>query len=721
MRSQSQRHRAQRHRAQRHRVGQAERGGTLAVLLHAILVLLVLGQIVYLASRYRVRVDMTSDKLWTSTNSTRNLLAKLEEKLVVEAYFSPKDKLPVSMSGSRNWADNFLDELVQLGKGRVVVQRFDPNSDKATADTAVRLGIKPLNLRSASATSLSLDQHWQGLRLLYGGGKQKVIETFLPTSSFHAEALVAPRIKEVMTAERRRFGYMEWPATKRRGGRASGVGWSRVRAHPGLKSRYEFQNVKDADGALLPDDLGTLFLFRPSNLSDRQRYVIDQFLMGGGTVVIFADAVEYRIDQQRSFRRIPTAIDAPGSTTSFVEQLRHYGIEWKPRLVADMQADAYTPPLTQPNEYFAVAMRTTAGVTLRPVTYPYFFHALNVDWAEHADQLAKDVTGKVDKRLADQYRKVLKPGMPVDDFLFAGFKKNGNRGPGFYWPTWVGLRERAGGIQDLPEGIDGRVMLWSSPLALLESPPSMLDPIGSDAQQWQVRINKFMGNLNERLKAEARQQVPLMAEVKGRFASFFAGRDRPKRPSQIQEDKDNANSANPKKDDDANKDAQKSGEQPQDVGPQPAVVAAAKPVAQERAMRVEASAPGQIVIIGDATFLRDDVLTEYAKIGGPVSGSKAMPFFASLLDWLSGDEDLVELQTRVAADRTMTLVESSAQPNADPRKAEQALRSKTSWLIWLNVVGPCVLLSLFGAALGLVRRNQKRAFLASLDSTGVSQ
>ena len=98
-----------------------------------------------------------------------------------------------------------------------------------------------------------------------------------------------------------------------------------------------------------------------------------------------------------------------------------------------------------------------------------------------------------------------------------------------------------------------------------------------------------------------------------------------------------------------------------------------------------------------------------------------MPFFASLLDWLSGDEDLVELQTRVAADRTMTLVESSAQPNADPRKAEQALRSKTSWLIWLNVAGPCVLLSLFGAALGLLRRNQKRAFLASLDSTGVSQ
>jgi len=691
------------------RTAGAERGGVLAVFLHVILVLLVLGQVVYLASRYRLRVDMTSDKLWTSTNSTRNLIDKLEEKLVVEAYFSPKDRLPVSMSGSRDWADNFLDELVQLGKGRVVVQRFDPNSDKAIADTAVRLGIKPLNLRRSSATSLSLDQHWQGLRLLYGGGKQKVLEAFLPTNSFQAEALVAPRIKEVMTRDRRRFGYMEWPATKQTGRQPGGVGWSRVRTHEGLKSRYEFQNVKDEDGALLPDEFGTLFLFRPSNLSDRQRYVIDQFLMGGGTLVIFADAAEYSIGQQRLFRKVPLAIDAPNSETSFLEQLRHYGIEWKPRIVADMQLDAYKAPLSRPNEYLAVPMRGPTGMTLGPVQYPYFFHPMNIDWRDYADQLAKDVTGKVDERLAEQYRKTLQPGMPFDDFLFAGFKKNGNRGPGFYWPTWTGLRERAGGIVDLPDGIEGRVMLWSSPLALLEDPPFTLDPIGQDPQQWNVRINKFIGNLNERLKAEARQQAPLMAEVKGEFTSYFAGRDRPKRPSQIEEDKR-------KGAEDSGSDKAAGGDEQgaKDVGPQPAAPAAAQPVEQERKMRTEALAGARVVVVGDATFLRDDVLTDYAKIGGPVSGQLAMPFFAQLLDWLSDDDDLVELQSRVAADRTMSLVDSGAQPNSDPRNAEQALRSKTSWLIWLNVIVPCLLLSLFGVALWLVRRNQKRAFLASL-------
>ena len=49
-----------------------ERGAALALTLHVLLLLLVLGQVVYLASRYRLRVDMTSDRLWTSTDATRS-------------------------------------------------------------------------------------------------------------------------------------------------------------------------------------------------------------------------------------------------------------------------------------------------------------------------------------------------------------------------------------------------------------------------------------------------------------------------------------------------------------------------------------------------------------------------------------------------------------------------------------------------------------------------
>ena len=88
--------------------------GVLAVLAHVLLLIAVLGQIVFLASRNRVRWDLTSDSMWSVTDSTRNLIDKLDKQLLIEAYFSPKDKLPVTHREVREVLDNFLDELVQL-------------------------------------------------------------------------------------------------------------------------------------------------------------------------------------------------------------------------------------------------------------------------------------------------------------------------------------------------------------------------------------------------------------------------------------------------------------------------------------------------------------------------------------------------------------------------------------------------------------------------------
>jgi ABC-type uncharacterized transport system involved in gliding motility auxiliary subunit len=693
-----------------------ERGAALATALHVVLLLLVLAQIVYLASRHRVRVDLTSDQLWSSTASTRELVARLDKRLVIEAYFSPKEKLPVAVRESRAWADNFLDELVQIGGGKVVLQRFDPNADKALADRAARVGIQPIDLASRSSTSVSQDRHWQGLRLVYGGGKQKVIKQFAPPSSFVAEAIVTPAIKEVMTAAKRKFGYMEWPATNPGGPQQGGLGWNALRTFEGIANRYEFQNFKDEDGALLPPDLDTLFLFRPKDLTDRQKYVLDQFVVRGGTLVAFVDAAEYLIGPQRSFTRLPMALDAAGSKQKFPEQLLHYGIDWRQRVVADVSAEAYTPRdlFRGPNEYFAALQLTANGQRMVPMAYPYFFHPVAIEWREVANDLAKDPkTGQVDKDLAEQYRKQFVNGLPSDEFLFKAFKLS-SRGPGLYWPTWVGLREKAGGVADLPPGVDGRVLMWSSPRALSEDPPQQLNLLGgNDPQQRKDHQDKFYAKLAERLLAEPRQQAPLMVEVKGRFSSFFAGHDRPKRPSEIKEEEaKKAAAENPPT-------------PPPDVADPNA--AAAKPVltdakpetpavAAEAAMVERGEKPGRIVVVGDSDFIRDDLVNGvYSQAGGPVSANSAVTFFAQLLDWLAEDRDLVALQSKVAVDRSLKFVDGTAASGADPRLQEQALRSKTTWLRAINVVGPGLLLVVLGLCVWAWRRAQKRSFLATVN------
>ncbi len=693
-----------------------QRGAALAAALHVALLALVLGQIVYLAARHRVRVDLTSDQLWSSTESTRNLVDKLDKRLVIEAYFSPKEKLPVNVRETRVWADSFLDELVQLGKGKVVVQRLDPNSDKAIADKATRVGVKPLELRQQSSTSLSVDRHWQGLRFVYGGGKQRVIQQFAPGNSFLAEAVITPAIKEVLTEQKRKIGFMEWPSASPGGPQQGGLGWNYLRTIDHVAKRYEFQNLKDEDGALLPPDVDTLFLFRPKDLTDRQKYVLDQFVVKGGTLVAFVDAAEYTIGAQRTFTKVPLVVDAAGSKQKFTDQLLHYGLDWKQKVLADMWSAASTAHGGL--EYFAIVQQGPFGPQAAPVAYPYFFHAMAQDWSKQADEYAKDQKGQIDKDLAEQYRAMFTSGLPSDEFLFKAFKQVG-RGPGLYWPTWVGLRQRAGGVADLPAGVEGRVLMWSSPSVLAEDPPQLLNPLGfGDATTRKAEHDKFVGKLVERYRAEPRQQAPLMVEVTGMFQSFFASGERPKRPSEIKEEEAKKAAEQAPKVDDPNTDVDESKPVVEQGPPKPDKKdkdSATAPLAPEPAMVAQGEQKGRILLIGDADFVRDDLVRgEYRQAGGPMSSQFAPSFFAQLLDWLAADSDLVALQSKSAVDRSLRFVDATAAPSADPRLQEQALRAKTTWLRALNVVVPGALLAVLGLVVLFVRRAQKRSFLTSL-------
>ena len=328
----------------------------------------------------------------------------------------------------------------------------------------------------------------------------------------------------------------------------------------------------------------------------------------------------------------------------------------------------------------------------------------------------------VDKDLAERYRTQFLPGIPSDEFLFKTFK-NIKRGPGFYWPTWVGLRRKAGGVLDLPEGIEGRVHLWSSPAVLVEDPPPSLNPLGhGDPRAQQVAYQTFMAKLKERFVAEPRQQAPLMCEVNGKFTSFFAGGDRPLRVSEAKElEAKKAAEAAEKAALDAGEKPGEKGEAeaqkppPDPIGPKPPPSADAQEpeIEPERDMIAAGERNGRIVMIGDSDFLRDDLVRgDHARVGGPYSVLSGV-FFSNMLDWLAEDRDLVELQARATTDRTMKFVDEPA-PGADPRVVEKELADKTMVLRGFNIVAPILLLSVFGLVVFLMRRSQKRTFLETV-------
>ena len=448
-------------------------------------------------------------------------------------------------------------------------------------------------------------------------------------------------------------------------------------------------------------------------MSDRQKYVIDQFLMRGGTVVLFADAADYGIAPRRQFNKLPVRTDAQDSRFRFKDQLLHYGVDVRDQVVADLFQQAYTPrnALFQPYEYYARPAPGGRGMSF--LGYPYFMHAMAVDWKDTAAQLANN-----DATLAERYRKILRPGIDSEAFLFEPFKKI-KRGPGFYWPCWTDLR-RKGGEADLPDGVTGEVLLWSSPLAVVQDPPASLDPLGGgDFMAQNSNYQQFIARLNQTVQSEQRRQAPLMVDVSGTFPSFFAGKERPKKPAEL-------------KYEEAVKQREEGGEPGEEAAEEPGDDPLAQkpeqgppvpeelqdpelvPPEPEAAMRTSPSAPGRIVVVGDSDFLRDDLVRGvYANQGGPYSLLGAS-FFFQMLDWLSQDDDLVALQSRVEVDRRLSLAPAKMGGAEDPRDAQKRLRARRNVLIWTNITVPCAVLLLLGLSVILSRRAQKRRFLQTV-------
>lgn len=499
-------------------------GGYVAELvLRVVLLAIVLGEVVFLAGKHRVRVDMTADKFFTLTESTRRVLSKLEDRLLIECYFTEDAKLPAGqLRDARALLRSFLDEYVQLGRGKVALEYYDPGSDKLLREKAERLGMKPFNLSVTGETSLTQMEVWQGMRLMYGAEKQKVIPIIGGTPS-QLEAVLTPYVKDLTVKEKPKIGLIAYATEAGAAGfgqqGAQPRGFDRLPTLDQVKGRYDIQRIYWDDGQHVPEDVHTLLLVRPKKLTDRQKYVLDQFLMRGGTLVVFADTAEFEIGQQRTFRSTVVSYDADDSKVALADQLAHYGVRVSDRVVAEGLGQA------RENLDLRVPVMTLLGQAYRTIAYPYWFRALNADYAQSAKQIAEWTAqsngGQVDEAVVEQFRKEFQPGMAPDHPLLSGL----SFGPAFFWPCPVELAD------PLPEGVQGTVLMRTSPIAFAEDPPADLNPLGQDAdpRKQEQALLQFSSRISTRLVTEPRKQIGLMVHLTGAFHSFFEGKEIPQR------------------------------------------------------------------------------------------------------------------------------------------------------------------------------------------------
>ena len=255
-------------------------GGLVAAFLILLLLNFVLGAV-------RTRVDFTQGRLHTLSEGTYAVLEKLQSPVKIRLYFTQGDSgvpLPIKAYGRR--VEDLLAEFRQAGRGKVLIEKLDPQPDSDAEDSATLEGIEaqvmPAGERFYLGLSVSTLDQKVALPALVPD-RESLLEYDL-TRAIARTASTAKPVIGVMSA----LPVFGMPPSQFTGGQPMDpqvfVGE--------LRRDYTVKRVS-LDAERIDEDIKVLLVIHPRGIGDRAQYALDQFVLRGGKLIAFLDPNAY--------------------------------------------------------------------------------------------------------------------------------------------------------------------------------------------------------------------------------------------------------------------------------------------------------------------------------------------------------------------------------------------------------------------------------------------
>ena len=296
---------------------------------------------VILAGYFFFRIDMTGEKRYTLSPSSKKLAATLDDIVTIKIYLD--GDLPPGFKRLRNSAREMLDEFCVYAKGNIEYEFIDPaigRSEKERLEFYKQLakkGLFPTNLEVQDNGKKSEKIIFPGALVLYKNQE-------VPLQLLKSRAGSSP--EEMLNNSVEGLEY-EFSSVIRRLSQPIAQSVAFLRGQGELNTLHitdaaralsEFYKVDTVtiDGRLKAlDEYDALIIAKPVEpFSEKDKFVIDQFIMRGGKVLWFIDKMVADMD---SLATTSTAISLPWNL-NIDDQLFRYGVRINDDLLMDMQS-----------------------------------------------------------------------------------------------------------------------------------------------------------------------------------------------------------------------------------------------------------------------------------------------------------------------------------------------------------------------------------------------
>jgi ABC-2 type transport system permease protein len=288
------------------------------------------------------RIDLTSEKRYTISQATRGYLGNLQDIVFFKIYLDGKD-FPAGFTRLQNQVKDMLDEFRIYAKDNIqyeFIDPFDTPDAKTKREIATQLskkGLNPTNLEITTDEGKKAQQIiFPGAILTYRGKEASLdllknnigasAEENLNASGEALEFELINAIRKLTVVFRQKIAFIEGHGEIDKDHVAD--------ITEALSEYYNVERVKINGKLRSLDDYKAIIIAKPDSVFDeKDKFVIDQFIMKGGKSLWLIDEVKADMDSLAYTNSVIALINQ----TNLDDQLFKYGVRINPNLVQDIQ------------------------------------------------------------------------------------------------------------------------------------------------------------------------------------------------------------------------------------------------------------------------------------------------------------------------------------------------------------------------------------------------
>jgi ABC-type uncharacterized transport system involved in gliding motility auxiliary subunit len=329
-------------------------------------VVMVIGALIaanLIGTRLFKRIDFTEDKVYTLSAASKDLVKKLPDRMTVKAYIS-KDLQP-PFSNISQYVRDLLDEYAAASGGKLKWEAIDPAGDKSLEEEAQKNRVSKVARASGSTGKVQIGNSYLGVSFQYQGNIESIPEiNGVEGLEFQMTSLI-----KMLSVKKKKIVFAasegELPL---QGGGPEG-------AHGGLSALKQYMadyqvESQPINQKLLADDVDALVIAGPTQaVSERAKFVIDQFLMKGKAVLFLVDGMV--VQQVGGVAQVNQPTLGRKNDHGLDDLLEHYGFKVRDDIVMEPKLNVPGPVMVRGQLMLANYPTFTAAVRLsstHPIT-----------------------------------------------------------------------------------------------------------------------------------------------------------------------------------------------------------------------------------------------------------------------------------------------------------------------------------------------------------------